>query len=71
MRTQALARETEDATAAPRRRPADPPHDADLEQLEAEARYHRDRFNLHHTRASSTGVASPPARRDCAMPGAQ
>src|SRR4051794_8446251 len=50
MRTQALARDAEEATPPPPRRPPDPPPDAELEQLEAEARYHRDRFDLYHAR---------------------
>jgi hypothetical protein len=63
MRTQALAREAEEATPAPRRRPADPPHDAELEQLEAEARYHRDRFNLYHARVISGSSVATSATR--------
>jgi hypothetical protein len=62
-RTQALAREAEEATPAPRRRPAGPQHDAELEQLEAEARYHRDRFNLYHARViSGSRVATSGTR---------
>jgi hypothetical protein len=63
MRAQALAREAEAATLAPRRRPADPPHDAELEQLEAEARYHRDRFNLYHARVISVSRVATSATR--------
>ena len=63
MRTQALAREAEEAASAPRRRPADPPHDAELEQLEAEARYHRDRFNLYQARVISGSSVATSATR--------
>ena len=64
MRTQALAREAEEATPAPRRRPTDPPHDAELKQLEAEARYHRDRFNLYHARVISGSSVATSATRN-------
>jgi len=63
MRSQAIAREAEEATPAPRRRPSDPPHDAELEQLEAEARYHRDRFNLYHARVISGRRVATSATR--------
>jgi hypothetical protein len=63
MRTQALAREAEEATPAPRRPPADRPHDAELQHLEAEARYRRDRFNLYHARVISGRSGATSATR--------
>ena len=63
MRTQALAREAEEAASAPRRRKAEPPHDEKLEQLEAEARYHRDRFNLYQARVISGSSVATSATR--------
>ena len=64
MRTQALARDAEEATPAPpRRRPPDPPRDAELERLEAEARYHRDRFDLYHARVISGSSVATSATR--------
>jgi hypothetical protein len=63
MRVQAVAREAEKATPAPRPRPAEAPHDAELEQLEAEARYHRDRFDLYHARVISGSSVATSATR--------
>jgi hypothetical protein len=65
MRAQARARDAEEATPAPppRRRPPDPPRDAELEQLEAEARYHRDRFDLYQARVISGNRAATSATR--------
>lgn len=64
MRTQAVSRKAEEAPAAkPRPRPAAAPHDAELEQLEAEARYHRDRFDLYRARViSGSSAPTSPAR---------
>jgi hypothetical protein len=61
MRAGALARDVvEVITPAPRRRPPDPPRDFELERLEAEARYHRDRFNLYGV-ISGSSLATPRA----------
>jgi hypothetical protein len=72
MRHQAEARETEDAgradvaperpepAVAPRRR-AEPDHE--LDRLAAEARYHRERFDLYRARViSGSSVATSPSR---------
>ena len=60
----AFARDAEQATPAPsRRRPPDPPRDAELERLEAEARYHRDRFDLYHARVISGSRVATSATR--------
>jgi hypothetical protein len=65
MRRQAAAREAEESgPTAPRRRPAAaPPPDVELEQLEAEARYHRDRFDLYRARVISGSASSTSAAR--------
>jgi hypothetical protein len=42
---------------------AGPPHDAELEQLEAEAHYHRDRFNLYQARVISGSSVATSATR--------
>jgi hypothetical protein len=66
MRTQRRARDTEEATPPPPRpprRPPDPPRDTELEQLEAEARYQRDRFNLYHARVVSGSMVATSATR--------
>jgi hypothetical protein len=65
MRRQAVAREAEESRpTAPRRRPAAaPPPDIELEQLEAEARYHRDRFDLYRARVISGSSSSTSAAR--------
>jgi hypothetical protein len=66
MRIQAPARDAEEATPAPPppwRRPPAPPRDAELERLEAEARYHRDRFNLYHARVVSGSSVPTSATR--------
>ncbi len=58
-------RDAEEAAppAPPRRRPPAPPRDAELERLEAEARYHRDRFNLYHARVVSGSSVPTSATR--------
>lgn len=62
MRTQTRARDAEKATPPPpRRRPT--PRDTELERLEAEARYHRDRFNLYHARVISGSRVATSATR--------
>ena len=65
MRKPALARDVEEARPAPppRRRPPEPRRDAELERLEAEARYHRDRFNLYHARVVSGSSVPTSATR--------
>ena len=65
MRIQVPVHDAEEPTPAPppRRRPPDPPRDAELEQLEAEARYHRDRFNLYHARVISGSSVATSATR--------
>ena len=68
MRTHALARDAEEATTPPPpppppRRPPDTPPDAELARLEAEARYHRDRFNLYHARVVSGSSLPTSATR--------
>jgi hypothetical protein len=64
MRSQAVVREAEEPRpTAPRRRPAAPPPDVELEQLEAEARYHRDRFDLYRARVISGSASSTSAAR--------
>lgn len=64
MRRQTVAREANEARPpAPRRRPAAPRPDLELEQLEAEARYHRDRFDLYRARIISGSASSTSATR--------
>lgn len=66
MGTDTLARDGEETTPPappPRRPPAEPPRDAELERLEAEARYHRDRFNLYHARVVSGSSLATSATR--------
>jgi hypothetical protein len=65
MRTQAVARDAEASRpAVTRRRPsAAPPRDVELEHLEAEARYHRDRFDLYQARVISGSAASTTLTR--------
>ena len=65
MRRQALAGDAEQATPPPppRRRPPVPRRDTELERLEAEARYHRDRFNLYHARVVSGSSVPTSATR--------
>ena len=41
----------------------DPPRDAELEQLEAEARYHKDRFDLYQARVISGRRVATSATR--------
>ena len=61
MRTQARARDAEEATPAPP--PRREPPDTELEQLEAEARYHKDRFDLYQARVISGSSAATSATR--------
>ena len=62
MRTQTRARDAEKARLPPpRRRPT--PRDTELKRLEAEARYHRDRFNLYHARVISGSRVATSATR--------
>ena len=63
MRRKALARDAEEAPPPPRRRPPVPRRDAELERLEAEARYHRDRFSLYHARVISGSSVPTSATR--------
>lgn len=65
MRTQAVAHEADVSrpTVRQRRPPAAPPRDVELEQLEAEARYHRDRFDLYQARVISGSAASTTLTR--------
>ena len=65
MRRQALPHDAEEAMPAPppRRRPPVPARDAELERLEAEARYHRDRFSLYHARVISGSSVPTSATR--------
>ena len=65
LRRQAVAREAEESRpTAPRRRPAAAsPPDIELEQLEAEARYHRDRFDLYRARVISGSSSTTSAAR--------
>ena len=63
-RTPRKAQETRPAVAAPaqpRRAPA-PAHDHELEQIEAEARYHRDRLDLYQARVQSGNAATSLGR---------
>jgi hypothetical protein len=71
MRQQAAQRQVEDAApvapAEPRPPARTPPRpagpDLELEQLVAEARYHRDRFQLYRARViSGSSAATSPAR---------
>ena len=39
------------------------PHDDELEHLEAEARYHRDRFDLYRARVTSGSTAATSLTR--------
>jgi hypothetical protein len=68
MRTQASARAAEDAVAIPS--PASPARarrgsvpDPELEQLQAEARYHRNRFELYRARVISGSRTPTSATR--------
>ena len=66
MRIQAVAREAEEArpaASAPRRRPPESLPDAELDQLEAEARYHRDRHDLYRARVISGSSAATSTTR--------
>ncbi len=68
MRTQASARAADEAAAAPSPEPRPratraPLHDHELEQLEAEARYHHDRFHLYQARVISGSAAPTSATR--------
>ena len=66
MRTQASARAADEAAAAPDPRPRPPRaplHDHELEQLEAEARYHDERFHLYQARVISGSSAPTSATR--------
>jgi hypothetical protein len=67
MRTQTPVPEARESaaarTATPPRRPSVRAPDLELEQLEAEARYHRDRFQLYRARViSGSGVAASTTR---------
>lgn len=42
---------------------AEPPHDDELEQIAAEARYHRDRFELYQARVRSGSTAATSLNR--------
>ena len=65
MRSQGAAR-AEEAGPPPPRSPRRPPQslpDPELEQLEAEARYARDRYDLYHARVvSGSSAATSPTR---------
>jgi hypothetical protein len=68
MRSQSAVRDAEarpqPAPAAARPRPARPaPPDPRIEQLAAEARYHRDRFELHRARVVSASPRATTPRR--------
>ena len=70
MRSRPMTREPEDgshATRSPRttqtRRTAKPDRDDELEQLMAEARYHRDRFDLYRARVVSGSSAATSLTR--------
>ena len=66
LRRRGVTRERVEETTAPPpppRRAPDTPPDAELARLEAEARYHRDRFNLYHGRVvSGSSVPTSAAR---------
>ncbi len=66
MRRQAVARRADEVVVpapAPRRRPPEPVRDTELEQLEAEARYHRERHDLYQARVISGSSAPTSASR--------
>ena len=65
MRIRGVTPERVEQSTPPPRRPPDTPPDAELARLEAEARYHRDRFNLYHGRVvsgSSVPTSAPRLR---------
>ena len=64
MRHNATVRTTEDRAPAARSEPPRPVEpDLELEQLGAEARYHRDRFDLYRARViSGSSTPTSPAR---------
>ncbi len=66
MRTHPLSRDAEESPAPPpppARRPPETRPDAELARLEAEARYHRDRYSLYHARVVSGSSVPTSATR--------
>ena len=66
MRAHTATRVAEEAAPAPPRPPRRPPEplpDPELEQLEAEARYAKDRYDLYHARVvSGSSAPTSPSR---------
>jgi hypothetical protein len=63
MRAQTVAREAERPSPRPPSRPQEQPPDPELERLEAESRYHRDRYDLYHARVVSGSSAATSLTR--------
>ena len=63
MRAQSAARASEEPRPAPPIRVRERASDPQLEQLEAEARYHRDRYDLYHARVVSGSSAATSLTR--------